>query len=43
MPGLGFRINRTESGEIELDEMTERDEDALFLRPILNVWEGWAD
>ncbi len=36
------RISRTESGEIELGEMTEREEDALFLQPVLKVWEGWA-
>lgn len=35
------RISHTESGEIELGEMTEREEDALFLQPILKVWEGW--
>jgi hypothetical protein len=37
------RISRTESGEIELEEMTEREEDALFLQPVLKVWEGWAN
>mgnify|MGYP000998789792 CR=1 FL=1 len=37
------RISRTDSGEIELGEMTEREEDVLFLQPVLKVWEGWAN
>lgn len=41
--GWASRTNRTETDEIELGEMTEREEDALFLRPILKVWEGWLD
>ena len=35
------RINRGKAGEIQLQDMTEQEEDPLFLQPILKVWEGW--
>jgi hypothetical protein len=37
------KINRTESGEIRLDEMSFREEQVLFLQPIVKVWESWPD
>lgn len=37
------KINRTESGEIELGEIDFREEQVLFLVPIIKVWEAWPD